>query len=132
MKTKPCKCAEYGPTVLRVVIGLFFVIAGFSKLTNPAMIIGMIGKMGIPASGLVGWLVILGELIFGGLVLIGWRLKQSVWPLIIILAVATLFMVIPSFGTNAMATINLFFHLTTIAGLISLYLTGPGAYAAKS
>tara|TARA_Y100000310_G_C20573206_1_gene759106 strand:+ start:704 stop:1102 length:399 start_codon:yes stop_codon:yes gene_type:complete len=132
MNENKCKCSEYGPTVLRLTLGLLFLLPGLSKLMNPGMIIGMLGSMGIPAASLMGWIVILSEIVFGAAVLVGWKLKKTVWPLVVIMGVAIIAMVIPSFGTNPMAMINLLFHLTAIGALISLYLTGPGAYTVKN
>ena len=47
---------EYNPLIFRVVIGLMFIVAGFSKLTNIAMITGMLEGIGIPAAGATAWL----------------------------------------------------------------------------
>ena len=128
---KKCNCTEFGPVVLRAVLGLLFVIPGIAKLFNPANIIGMLGKLGFPAAALFGWVLILLEIGFGAAMLAGWKLKYTVWPLVVILVVATLTVTIPSFGTNPMAYINLLFHVVAIGSLVSLYLTGPGQMAVK-
>ena len=65
------KNSHYGPTLLRVVLGLLFIIPGLGKLVNPAMIIGMLGQLGFPAATLLGWVLLLSEIVFGAAVLTG-------------------------------------------------------------
>ena len=125
------KNSMYGPTLLRVILGLLFIIPGLSKLANPAMIIGMLRQLGFPAATLFGWVLLLSEIVFGAAVLTGWKTNYTVWPLVIVLAVATLTVGLPMLGKDPMAMINISFHLLGIAALISVYLTGPGAYAVK-
>jgi len=120
------KYAKYGPTILRIFLGFLFLVPGISKLMNPGGIISMLTGLGFPMATLLGWLVIISEVLLGLTLIIGWKVKYSVWPLVIILTVATIFVVLPNVGKNP---INLLFHLQAIAGLISLYLTGPGAIA---
>ena len=120
------KYAKYGPTILRIFLGLLLFVPGISKLMNPSGIIGMVSGLGFPVATLLGWLVIISEVLLGLTLIIGWKVKYTVWPLVIILTVATIFVVLPNAGKNP---VNLLFHLQAIAGLISLYLTGPGAIA---
>lgn len=123
-----CDCKEYAPSVLRLALGLVFIIPGLQKLANPAMIAGMLQGMGFPAPTLLGWLVLLAEIIFGVAVLVGWKVKKTVWPLVVILAVALISVHIPAWmAANPMALIGVLFHLLGIAALVSLYLSGPGA-----
>jgi putative oxidoreductase len=124
--------SKYGPTILRVILGLLFILPGLSKLANPAMIAGMLGELGFPVAGLLGWILLLSEIFFGAAVLVGWRTKQTIWPLVLILAVATLTVGLPALGSSPMAMINVSFHLLGITALVSVYLTGPGAYTVKN
>ncbi len=126
------KCATYAPTILRIGLGLLFIIPGLAKLANPQMIIGMLTGMGIPAPALAGWLVLLSEIIFGAALLAGWRLKKVVWPLVLILVVALFMVHIPNWIAAApMAMPMALFHVLGIAALVSLYFSGPGAKAVK-
>jgi len=68
-----CKCEEYGPTVLRIALGLLFLITGLGKLMAPSGIIGMLGQMSMPAPALLGWLVILSEVILGLTLIVGYE-----------------------------------------------------------
>ncbi len=123
------KYHEYGPALLRLTLGAMFLFTGISKLLNPDGIISMLSNLGFPASGFLGWVVLLSELIFGLSILIGWRVKYTVWPLVIILLVAVVTVVFPMTAQDPMAWINVFFHFVGIAALISLALTGPGRIA---
>ena len=116
----------YGHLVLRVFLGLLFIIPGVGKLLNPAMPVGMLTSLGFPAPTFFAWILLLSEIIFGLTVLLGFKVKYTVWPLVIVMVVATLIVVIPNMNGNP---VNLLFHLTAIAGLVSLFLTGPGAMA---
>ncbi len=118
-----------GLTLLRVILGLFFIIAGLIKLFNPQMIIGMLGNLGFSAPVFLGWLVLLTEIIFGILVLIGWRTELTVWPLVIVLVVALIIVYLPQFKTNPMVIIYMLFHIETIVALVTLAMTGPGKLA---
>ncbi len=121
---------EYGPFVLRLIIGLLFLVVGISKLMNPNGIIEMLGNLGFPAAGFFGWLVIVCEIVFGLAVLLGLWTKWTVWPLVIILLVALIVVYVPALNfADPSTTINLFWHLLGIASLISVFLTGAGALA---
>ena len=124
---------NYGSFILRLGLGILFFIPGLQKLANPGMIIGMLGGMGIPLAALMGWLVILSEIVFGATILAGYKLKVTVWPLVVILIVALITVHIPAWISGApMALISVLFHLLAIARLVSLYYSGAGAYAVKN
>ena len=118
---------EYNPSVLRLVLGLLFIIPGVTKLMNPVGVIGMLQGMGFFWPIVWGWLVILSEVLFGLTVLVGWKLKYTIWPLVVIMIVASVLVVIP----NMKSPTNLLFHLLAIAGLLSIAWTGPGKFAVK-
>ena len=117
---------EWGPLVLRVFTGLLFFIPGLMKLLNPSMIIGLLGNLGFPVAAFFGWLVLISELLFGGLVILGWKLRYTVWPLVVILGVATLTVVLPSMSSGPA---DLLFHLLGIAALVSLFFSGAGRFS---
>jgi putative oxidoreductase len=125
MKTE-CKCSLYGPSVLRLFLGLLFLIPGLSKLMNPSGIIGMLGGLGFPGAAFWGWLLIIIEIVFGILLLIGWKTKYIVWPLVVVLLVALFTVTIPNMAGSP---INLLFHLLALGALVSLFFTGAGAVA---
>lgn len=132
MEQKCDSCSKYAPLLLRISLGLLFILPGFQKLANPEMIIGMLGGLGFPAAGFFGWLLILIEIIFGFTILIGWKLRKTVWPLVVILAIALFTVQFPAwFSKQPMAMISVLFHILGIAALISLHYSGPGAAAAS-
>jgi putative oxidoreductase len=116
----------FGHTLLRVTIGLMLLLAGINKIKGPDNVVGMLTNLGFPAPTVFAWILILSEIIFGALVLIGWKVRYTTWPLAIILAVAWLTVVIPNSGISSN---NSFFHLIAVAGLITIALTGPGKWA---
>jgi len=123
---------SFGPAILRIALGLLFLIAGINKFNNPDMIIGMIAGLNFPAAAFLGWIVLLSEIIFGAALILGWRVRQAVWPLIIILVVATLFVVIKGVTpAEPNSVMPLLFNLVAIAGLINIYLLGPGELSLK-
>ena len=115
-------------TFMRVLLGLLFLIPGISKLMNPDMIIGMLGGLGFPSAALFGWILILSEIVFGIALVVGFKVKYAVWPLIIILAVAILTVHIKDVE-NPMRMIDILFSLGAIAGLNLLRYTGNGSFA---
>ncbi len=130
MESEPyTKNAHHGPLVLRIALGLLFIIPGLSKLANPGMIIGMLRDLGFPAAALMGWILLLSEVVFGAAVLAGYKVRTTVWPLAIIMVVAGVTVAIPQIGSNPLAVPMTLFHLVALAGLVSLYFTGPGAHA---
>ena len=115
-----------GHTLLRVVIGLLFVVSGIKKMLAPDMVIGMLGNLGFPIAPFFAWVLILSEALFGAFVLVGYKVKYTAWPLAIVLIIAEILVVIPNGGVGST---NSFFHLIGIAGLITIALTGPGKWA---
>ncbi len=118
----------YSITFMRVLLGLLFLIPGISKLMNPEMIIGMLGNLGFPSAALFGWILILAEIVFGLALVVGYKVKYAVWPLIIILVVAILTVHIKDVE-NPMMIIDVLFRLGAIAGLNLLRYTGNGCCA---
>ena len=71
----------------------------------------------------------LSEIGFGAAVFLGYKVRYTVWPLVVILAVATLTVHLPNIFASPMGIINVTFHLLGIGALVSVYLTGAGALA---
>lgn len=124
------KYAQYGPTFVRIVLGLLFIGAGYGKLMNTAGTAAFFASLGIPMATQVAWLVLASEIVFGLALVAGFKTRYAVWPLAAIMLAATLLVVIP--GGFAKGTTNLFFHLLAVAALVHLHFTGPGALAIKT
>lgn len=110
---------NYAPFALRVGIGGLFVMAGVMKLADPSMIVGMLETMGFPVAQFWAWLLIFVELVCGAAVLVGFKLKYTTVPLALVLVVAAAV-------SDAMVAMN---NIVFITMLISLWLSGPGAWS---
>ena len=117
--------AEYGPTLLRVFLGLLMLIPGIGKLMDPAGPIGMLTNLGFIMPVVSAWVLLLSEIVFGICIILGFKVRYTIWPLVVILTVATIFIVVPNMNGNY---VNLLFHLQAIAGMITIYLIGPGKW----
>ncbi len=120
---------NYSITFMRVMLGLLFLIPGISKLLNPDAIIGMLSGLGFPGAALFGWILILSEIVFGIALIVGYKVRLAVIPLIIILIVAILTVHIKD-TANPMMVIDILLRLGAIASLNLLRHTGNGCFAA--
>ena len=122
------KNKNYGQGLIRIVVGLLFFLIGIIKLTNPSGIIDGLSALGLPAPAFFGWLMLLVEIVFGLSVLLGWKVRYTVWPLVVIIIAAILIVWLPrAFDIPSISTF--FLHLLALASLISLFLHGPGAWS---
>lgn len=111
---------KYAPFALRLGLGGLFVFAGIMKLVNPAMVTQMLEGIGFPGPELWAWLLIFLEFVCGAAVLVGFKLKYVTVPLVIIMIVAS---IVASQGGALIPT-----NVAIISGLVSLWLSGPGAW----
>lgn len=122
------KKANFGPVMLRIILGLLFVIPGVSKLMG--MLSGGHGVVDMLwGSAALAWLLLLVEIVAGAALLLGWKVEWMSLPLIVVMIGAIFIAVIPNMNGSP---VNLLFHLLAIASLGSLTVTGPGAYAVDS
>ncbi|WP_432520879.1 DoxX family protein [Kineococcus sp. SYSU DK006] len=63
--------ASAGLLLLRLAVGALLLVHGVPKLSNPGGATGMAASLGVPAPDLAGWLVVLGEVGLGALLLLG-------------------------------------------------------------
>ncbi|RJQ22499.1 DoxX family protein [Candidatus Woesearchaeota archaeon] len=113
---------QFAPFALRIGLGGIFLIAGLMKLMGPSGVVGMLANLGFPLPTAWAWLLIVTELLFGAAVLLGFQLKYTTVPLAIVLIVAS----IVNFQSGVMMGLK---DLVLLSGLISLWLSGPGAWA---
>ena len=138
------KYQQWAPLFLRLIIGFGFMAHGWAKLSRgTAGFQKLLEQTHVPLPHLTSWLVPFIEL-FGGLaILIGAFVTIISIPLIITMIVAMLTVQI-NYGFSSVKTIGLTIHgplfgppgyeinLLYIAGLISLMLTGAGAFSVDS
>ena len=123
--------ARYGLVILRVVLGIAMAVHGWSKLSGGVgNVAGFFGSLGIPAAGIVAWLVTIVELV-GGILLILEFLTQIAGILIAIdMLVAILFAFLlrgAPFVENGAIT----WETEAVFGAAALCfaLAGPGAWS---
>ncbi|MGH7699777.1 MAG: DoxX family protein [Gemmatimonadales bacterium] len=132
--------SAYGPLALRLVIGIGFLYHGVPKLftgQGHQMFQGMLESIGIPAPGLMSWVVAIVE-VGGGLALLAGAFTAIAGSLLIVNMLVAMFMVHwpngfsfinitgmtdagPTFGMPGIEV-----NLLYIGGLLALVLGGPG------
>ena len=121
------KYADAAPVILRVVVGLVFIIHGYGKLfgTMPGMDawIGMLGSFGVPAPVFFGYLVAGIEFLGGIAVLIGLCTRLAALLLAAVMLVAIVLVHLP----NGFYLPNGYeFALVLLGANLALALRGPG------
>ncbi|MBB6131873.1 DoxX family protein [Mucilaginibacter lappiensis] len=135
------KYQQYAPLILRLVMGFGFIVHGWVKLSRgPAGFEKLIAQAGVPFPHFTSWLVPLTE-VGGGLALMtgGFTTLVAI-PLIMTMLVAMITVQL-KFGFSSVNTIGLTpqgpkfgppgyeINLLYIGGLISLIITGAGAFS---
>lgn len=119
------------PTVMRLALGIAFVVAGAGKLLGVGPKAGSVGgfagflaSLGVPAPGLMAWVVALVELGGGILLLLGLFVRIAALGLAIDMLVATVIVHVP----NGYLVSNGGYELTLTLMLLSVavVLSGPG------
>jgi putative oxidoreductase len=116
-----------GIAILRVTLGLLFLVTGLGKFMDPSGITGMLGGLGFPAAGLFAWILIIVEVLGGAALILGKKVDKAVWPLFIVLLVSILLVHLPALDMSNQGTVmNVLWHLVGLGGLLSLHSTGAG------
>jgi len=132
---------QWAPLFLRLAIGMGFIVHGWAKLSRgPAGFGKLLAQTGVPFPHLTAWIASLVEL-FGGLaMLLGLFVSITAVPLIFTMLVA-MFTIQINYGFSSVKTIGLTpqgpvfgppgyeINLLYIAGLVSLMITGAGAFS---
>ena len=135
------KYQQYAPLILRLVMGFGFIAHGWVKLSRgPAGFEKLITQAGVPFPHFTSWLVPLTEVGGGLALMIGSFTTLVTIPLMITMLVAMITVQL-KFGFSSVNTIGLTpegpkfgppgyeINLLYIAGLISLMITGAGAFS---
>src|SRR3989338_3704242 len=109
--------------IIRVVLGLVFIVHGFAKLKNLKGTISMMGGMGIPITGIIIPAVALIEFFGGILVLIGLYTGWASLLLAIVMVGAILIVKMKKGFVNGWE-----FDLSLLAMALSVLFTCPGAW----
>lgn len=113
-------------TILRILLGAMMVSAGYSKLLDTAGVTGMLEKIGFFYPIVFAWVLLLSELIFGLMFVMGYKTKYACWPLAFILLVADATVIVGKVGFFSPTS---FFHLIGAISFIMFFFGGPGKLA---
>lgn len=111
--------------LLRIGVGLIFIIAGWGKLTGIEGVQGFFGNVGIPMASVMAWVVALVEFLGGILILIGYKVQIPGYLLAIVMLVAMF--VILGREDSGFGSIRL--ELMLLLTSLALTMTGPGSYS---
>ncbi len=112
----------YFKVINRVLLGLLMLVPGLMKLfvMKPEAVSGMLDGFGFPAPLFFAWILIALEIVSGIMILGNWKTRYAVWAPIVILAVATILMLVG--GSFAQIDwISILFHLTAISNYLLLW-----------
>lgn len=111
------------PLLLRIGVGIIFIVAGWGKLTGIEGVQGFFGDLGIPLPGLMAWVVAIVEFFGGLMVLLGAYIRIPALLLAFTMIVALLTTKLG--GEFGAARLDLMLLLTTLA----LFFLGSGKYS---
>ncbi|WP_069133516.1 DoxX family protein [Rhodohalobacter halophilus] len=112
--------------LLRIGVGIVFVVAGWGKLNGIEGVQGFFGNLGIPMAGIMAWVVALTEFVGGLMVLVGFKARIPNLLLAFIMVVAIFTTKLADFDiSSAGVRVDILMLLITI----SLAIMGSGSYS---
>lgn len=112
--------------LLRIGVGVVFIVAGWGKLTGIEGVQGFFGNLGIPLAGMMAWVVAIVEFFGGLMVLTGLYAKIPNLLLAVIMVVALFTTKLD--GDFSAARVDILLLLMTLA----LAILGSGKYSINS
>lgn len=109
--------------LLRIGVGIIFIVSGWGKLTGIEGAQGFFGNIGIPLSGLMAWVVAIVEFFGGIMVLLGAYIRIPTLLLACVMLVALLTTKLG--GEFSPARLDMMLLLTNLA----LFIFGSGIYS---
>lgn len=113
--------------LLRIGVGLIFVLAGWGKLTGIENVQGFFGNVGIPMAGIMAWVVAIVEFVGGLMVLVGYKIKLPSLLLAFIMVVAILTVKLGGDGGFSGMRVDIMLLVTSLA----LAILGSGGYSVE-
>lgn len=118
--------APYGHLILRLGLGLIMAAHGWQKLTvfgAQGFADNMLTRLGVPAPGVMAWVVIIVELVGGICLMLGlgtriWAILSAIVMLVVIFAVKG--------ATTLTGEGSIELELAILVGMLALALVGPG------
>jgi putative oxidoreductase len=120
------KYSDLALLLLRIGVGLVFIVAGWGKLTGIEGVQQFFGNLGIPLAGIMAWVVAIIEFVGGLMVLFGAKARIPNLLLAIIMVVALFTTKLG--GEFSAARVDLLLLLMTLA----LSILGSGKYSVDS
>ena len=123
--------ARYGLAILRIVLGIAMAVHGWSKLSGGVGgVAGFFGSLGIPAPGLMAWVVTIVELVGGILLLVGF-LTQIAGILILLDMLGAILFAFLLRGAPFIENGAITWEKEAVFGAaaLCLALSGPGAWS---
>lgn len=119
---------KYGITLLRVIVGVVFIMHGGQKLFVWGLsgVAGAFGQMGLPAPTLMAVLATAAEFLGGILLVVGLLTRLAALPLAVTMLVA---LFVAHLSGGFFAPDGFEYVLVLFVASISLALLGPGALA---
>ncbi|KSV63477.1 hypothetical protein N185_36135 [Sinorhizobium sp. GW3] len=116
---------RYLPPVGRLLISMIFLVSGFSKITNAAMIKGYIASAGLPLPELAYLIAVVVEIGGGFLLLVGFR-SRIVAGLLAAFCIVTAFAFHADLADQIQST-NFLKNIAIAGGLLQIVAFGSGA-----
>ncbi len=117
------KYSDLALLLLRIGVGIIFIVAGWGKLTGIEGTIGFFDGLGIPMPGIMAWIVAIVEFFGGIMVLLGAYAKIPYLLLAIIMVVALFTTKLG--GEFSAARLDLMLLFASLA----LFMLGSGRYS---
>ncbi|WP_421775559.1 DoxX family protein [Gracilimonas sp.] len=111
--------------LLRIGVGVIFIIAGWGKLTGIEGVQGFFGNIGIPMAGVMAWVVALVEFVGGIMMLTGYKVEIPGILLAITMLVAIFTVKMGGDGGFRGMRLEIMLLLTSLA----LSMIGTGKYS---
>ncbi|MEK7638837.1 MAG: DoxX family protein [Patescibacteria group bacterium] len=119
-----------GVVLGRALMGLLFVVSGIGIGTNPAGTLPLLVGMGLPAAGLLLWIIVIFKIVAGGLLIIGKRVGLAAAGLIIFTFLTIV--LVHNDLSNQNDFIASLKNLAVIGGLLYVMAFGAGSWNAKA
>ena len=128
------RLTETGIAAIRIAAGIFFLIPGIYKLFSPTDFVAMMQFL--PGflqsnSAIVIKIVTAAEIIGGILLIIGWNVRVAVLPLVIITALANVWVVAHDYESN-LRLLSVSTHLMGVGLYFALLMLGSGRWAVSN
>ncbi|MAL19228.1 MAG: oxidoreductase [Balneola sp.] len=114
--------------LLRIGVGIIFIVAGWGKLTGIEGVQGFFGNIGIPMAGFMAWVVALVEFVGGIMILIGYKVQVPGILLSITMLVAIFTVKMGGDGGFRGMRLEIILMLTSLA----LAMMSTGSYSLDS